>query len=150
VPPGHLLSIPKKEIKERFNIEKVTFYILKILNAHILRQIFYFNMLNHCSGLFNIFLKTNIPNCILLIFLLNYSNSVFGWSILLRESNVFKKLNWFGLNSTVWMEKWIIDEFTIPSKIRKLWKFCVISLRFFFGKKLLKNLGNFFRKVFGT
>jgi uncharacterized membrane protein len=48
----------KKEIKNRFNIEKVTFYIFKMLNAHISKQIFYFNMLNHCPGaLFNIFLN---------------------------------------------------------------------------------------------
>jgi hypothetical protein len=32
---GHLLSILEKEIKKRFNIMKVTFYIFKVLNAHI-------------------------------------------------------------------------------------------------------------------
>jgi hypothetical protein len=33
VPPGHLLSILKKEIKEKFNIGKITFYIFKELNT---------------------------------------------------------------------------------------------------------------------
>jgi hypothetical protein len=46
--PRHLLSILKKEIKEKFNIGKVTFYISKVLNAHTSRQNFYYNMLNHC------------------------------------------------------------------------------------------------------
>jgi hypothetical protein len=36
-----LVKHTKKEIKERFNIEKVIFYIFNVLNAHILRQIFY-------------------------------------------------------------------------------------------------------------
>jgi hypothetical protein len=45
-----LLSILKKEIKEKFNIGKVTFYIYKVLNEYISRQNFYFNMLNHCPG----------------------------------------------------------------------------------------------------
>jgi hypothetical protein len=54
---GHLLNIPKKEIKRKFNIEKVTFYISKVLNAHISRQNFYFNMLNHCSGHYLAFSK---------------------------------------------------------------------------------------------
>jgi hypothetical protein len=44
--PEHLLNMPKKETKKMFNIGKITFYIFKILNAHILRQIFYLNMLN--------------------------------------------------------------------------------------------------------
>jgi hypothetical protein len=47
---GHLLNILKKEIKEKFNIGKLTFYISKVLNTHISRQKFYFNILNHCSG----------------------------------------------------------------------------------------------------
>jgi hypothetical protein len=55
---GYLLSILKKEIKKRFNIGKVTFYIFKVLNAHISKQIFYFNMFNYCLGvLFSIFLR---------------------------------------------------------------------------------------------
>jgi hypothetical protein len=56
--PEHLLSILKKEIKEKFNIGKLAFYIFKVLNAHISRQNFYFNMLNYCSGtLFSILLN---------------------------------------------------------------------------------------------
>jgi hypothetical protein len=45
-----LNNAPKKEIKEKFNIEKTTFYISKVLNIHISGQIFYFNMINHCPG----------------------------------------------------------------------------------------------------
>jgi hypothetical protein len=58
---GHLLSMSKNEIKEIFNTGKTTFYILKVLNAHISKQILYFNMFNcyskHYLVLFNIFLK---------------------------------------------------------------------------------------------
>jgi hypothetical protein len=46
---GHLLNILKREIKVKFNIEKL-FNIFERLNAHVSRQNFYFNMLNHCSG----------------------------------------------------------------------------------------------------
>jgi hypothetical protein len=35
VPPGHLLSIPKIEIKDKININKRTFYIFDTLNAQI-------------------------------------------------------------------------------------------------------------------
>jgi hypothetical protein len=37
VPLGQWLSIPKKETKEKLNIEKINFYIFNVLNAHILR-----------------------------------------------------------------------------------------------------------------
>jgi hypothetical protein len=37
VPPEQWLSIPKKEIKEKLNGEKTTFYISNVLNAHISR-----------------------------------------------------------------------------------------------------------------
>jgi hypothetical protein len=45
--PGALIKHTKEENKKTFNIRKVTFYIFKVLNAHISRQIFFFNMLNH-------------------------------------------------------------------------------------------------------
>jgi hypothetical protein len=37
MPPRQWLSIPEKEIKEKLNIEKTTFYIYNVLNAHISR-----------------------------------------------------------------------------------------------------------------
>jgi hypothetical protein len=47
VPPGHLLSMPKIEIKDKINVDKTTFYILDVLNAQIPRQNFYIYMLNY-------------------------------------------------------------------------------------------------------
>jgi hypothetical protein len=46
VPPGHLLSIQKIEIKNKINIDKETFYILDELNVQISRYNFYIYMLN--------------------------------------------------------------------------------------------------------
>jgi hypothetical protein len=43
---GHLLIIPKKKIKERINVEKITFYNSKVLNAQNPKRIFLINMLN--------------------------------------------------------------------------------------------------------
>jgi hypothetical protein len=40
--------MPKMEIKDKINGDKITFYIFKTLNAHILRQNFYINKLNQC------------------------------------------------------------------------------------------------------
>jgi hypothetical protein len=45
---GHLLILLKNEIKEKFNIEKITFYFFKVLKAYISKQIFYLNMFNYC------------------------------------------------------------------------------------------------------
>jgi hypothetical protein len=35
--PGHLLSILKKEIKDKINVGKINFYIFKVLNAQFQR-----------------------------------------------------------------------------------------------------------------
>jgi hypothetical protein len=43
---GHLLSIPKIKIKDKINIDEITFYILDALNAQIPRYNFYIYMLN--------------------------------------------------------------------------------------------------------
>jgi hypothetical protein len=37
VQPGHLLIILKKEIKNKINIEKITFYTFEVLNTYNLR-----------------------------------------------------------------------------------------------------------------
>jgi uncharacterized membrane protein required for colicin V production len=42
----HLLNILKRKIKEKFNINKITFYAFKMLNTHISRQNFHINMFN--------------------------------------------------------------------------------------------------------
>jgi hypothetical protein len=34
---GALLSIPKKESKDKINVERITFYIFKVLNAQVSR-----------------------------------------------------------------------------------------------------------------
>jgi hypothetical protein len=75
--PGYLLSILKKEIKNKINIEKTTFYAFEILNTRNLRQNFYFNMLNQCPGaLFSIFHKKIHP-----ITIKNLKNKVkINWS----------------------------------------------------------------------
>jgi hypothetical protein len=44
--PGALVKHTKKEIKNKINILKTTFYTFEVLNARNLRQNFYFNMLN--------------------------------------------------------------------------------------------------------
>jgi hypothetical protein len=50
--------MPEMEIKDKINDDKITFYILKALNAHIPKQNSYINKLNQCPGtLFNIFLE---------------------------------------------------------------------------------------------
>jgi hypothetical protein len=41
-----LLSLPKMEIKDKINGDKITFYIFNALNAHIPKQNFYINKLN--------------------------------------------------------------------------------------------------------
>jgi hypothetical protein len=43
---GHLLSTPKKKIKDKIKGDKITFCIFKALNAHISKQNFYINKLN--------------------------------------------------------------------------------------------------------
>jgi hypothetical protein len=43
---GHLLGIPKLEIKDKINIDKINFYILDALNAQAPRYNFYIYMLN--------------------------------------------------------------------------------------------------------
>jgi hypothetical protein len=48
--PGHLLSMPKIEIKNKINGDKTTFYIFKAFNAHVLRQNFYINKFNQYQG----------------------------------------------------------------------------------------------------
>jgi sugar-specific transcriptional regulator TrmB len=50
VPPEHLLSKIKKEIKNKINISKITFDAFELLNARNLRQNFYFNIFNQCPG----------------------------------------------------------------------------------------------------
>jgi hypothetical protein len=42
--------MPKMEIKDKINGDKITFYIFKTLNAHISRQNFYINKLNQCPS----------------------------------------------------------------------------------------------------
>jgi hypothetical protein len=44
--PGHLLSIPKIEIKDKINFDKISFYILDALNAQVPKQNFHIYMLN--------------------------------------------------------------------------------------------------------
>jgi hypothetical protein len=46
MPPGHLLSISKIEIKDKINIDKITFYILDALNAQVPRYNFHIYILN--------------------------------------------------------------------------------------------------------
>jgi hypothetical protein len=46
VPPGHLLSIPKKENKIKVNVEKMIFYNFEALNAQITRKSFFISKLN--------------------------------------------------------------------------------------------------------
>jgi hypothetical protein len=43
---GHLLSIPKIKIKDKINIDEITFYILDTLNAQVPRQNFHIYMFN--------------------------------------------------------------------------------------------------------
>jgi uncharacterized membrane protein SpoIIM required for sporulation len=47
VHPVHLLSMLKKEIKDKSNSDKITFYTFKTLNAQFPRKIFHNNLLFH-------------------------------------------------------------------------------------------------------
>jgi hypothetical protein len=44
--PVHLLNMLKKEIKDKINSDKITFYTFKTLNAQYSRENFYNNLLN--------------------------------------------------------------------------------------------------------
>jgi hypothetical protein len=46
VPPGHLLSIHKKENKVKVNDEKTIFYNFEALNAQLTRKSFLISKLN--------------------------------------------------------------------------------------------------------
>jgi hypothetical protein len=46
VPPGHLLSIPKKENNVKVNVEKMTFYNFEVLNAQITKTSFLISKFN--------------------------------------------------------------------------------------------------------
>jgi hypothetical protein len=48
VSPGHLLCIRRKDIKEKINVEKITFYTFNnVLDTQVPKQNFLINMLEH-------------------------------------------------------------------------------------------------------
>jgi hypothetical protein len=84
-----MLSIPKNKIKRIFNIGKVTFYISKVLNAHISRQNFYFNMFNH------------YPEGTVYHFPNNNNNNSFKYLVKHNKRQILSNCSSLGLNVTL-------------------------------------------------